>query len=181
MCTGACMCLLQGVTGSIPRTLFGFLRYLVLYIPIVILALSCLTGAVLAAVEDWAFLDGFFFMAGAIAKLANPLVNGPTSPQGCLVEVLCICIELCIGGAIIGISASHAVVGKFIKWIEGDSSAEELAYLKRRATDLEVMLEQCHTMKAAKVSRQAATTATIAAAEEADVLSVSSVVSVMSF
>jgi len=116
------MCLMQDLADKVPNSAFGFLRYLLLYIPIGLLILACATGGLMAFVEGWSFGQGFVFMGGAIAGLSNSIANvQPQTAEGAFVESLCICFELILGGAIIGLVGSHPVVMKFIGLFEGET------------------------------------------------------------
>jgi len=116
------MCLIQNMSAAVPDSIFGFFRYLLLYIPSGLLLLACFTGGLMALVEDWTFMQGLIFMAGAIADLANPIVNvAPDTAEGAFVESLCMCIELVLGGAVIGVIGGHPIVGRFIDLFEGET------------------------------------------------------------
>eukprot|EP00419_Tripos_fusus_P063632 CAMPEP_0172912778 /NCGR_PEP_ID=MMETSP1075-20121228/189100_1 /TAXON_ID=2916 /ORGANISM="Ceratium fusus, Strain PA161109" /LENGTH=219 /DNA_ID=CAMNT_0013771349 /DNA_START=209 /DNA_END=865 /DNA_ORIENTATION=+ len=120
------MCLVQYVSAMVPDSIFGFLRYLLLYIPVVLMLIACVTGGFLAIFEEWTFEQGFLYMVSSVAGLANPIVNlEVTTAEGAFVECLCICIELGLGGAIIGVVCSHPIVGRFILYFEGEAVAIE--------------------------------------------------------
>jgi len=149
------MSLIMWITESMPRTACGFFRYLFLYIPGGLLLSCVVAGGVMSKMEEWSFSDGFFFMAGAITGLANPLVNvTPTTAEGMFFECLCICIELCIGGAVIGIVSAHPVVMNFIIWFEGkpstnieDSNMKEPNMSSPTGPELEMMREKVRSLE----------------------------------
>lgn len=150
------MSLIVWVTESMPRSASGFFRYLFIYIPFGLLVSCVIAGGVMSKMEAWSFKDGFFFMAGAITGLANPLVNvTPATPQGMFFECLCICIELCIGGAVIGIVSAHPVVMNFIIWFEGqssvatheDSAPKQSSMPSMKGSELEVMRDRVRSLE----------------------------------
>jgi len=136
------MCLIQSVSTSLPRSFCGFLRLLVLYLPMAIMIICIVFGGFFAVIERWPFLNGFYYVTGGMAELANPLVSGPTTPEGSFVEVVCVCIQLCMCGAVIGTVSWHPQVIRFIRWFEGDAT-EEFERLKQRAAELESTISKC--------------------------------------
>jgi hypothetical protein len=106
-----------------PLTPWGLFRIFFFYIPVMILLLSLLTGGVMAALQDWSFVDGFLFMVGAICGIEDPLTaSRPDSDIGNFFAALCYLIELCVGGVIIGIVGAHPIVAGYVNLVEGDCS-----------------------------------------------------------
>jgi len=141
------MCLIQSASDLLPYSLCGFVRILIFYLPIAILIISCLMGAAFSAIEDWTFWDGFYFVTGGIAELANPIVNvGPSTAEGCFFEIFCVCTELCLCGAAIGTLSAHPQIKRFMRWFEGDATSE-LEQLKERAAEIELQLSKCKDSK----------------------------------
>jgi len=116
------LCLLRKVADLVPSSMAGFLRHLFIYVPFCLLMLAVITGGILALVEGWTFGQGFLYMSGAIAGLANPIVDvAPSTAPGAFTESFCTCIELCLGGAVIGVVGGHPVSTRFITLFEGEA------------------------------------------------------------
>jgi hypothetical protein len=117
--------LMERWINTMPDSYCGFARYFLIYIPILVILTCFATGGVLAQVEDWSFTNGFYFMAGQICGLSNPLTSAtPSTAEGCFVEALTVTFELVIGGAVIGIVSGHPIVHDFIRLTEGKLKEE---------------------------------------------------------
>eukprot|EP00418_Pyrodinium_bahamense_P079320 CAMPEP_0179067190 /NCGR_PEP_ID=MMETSP0796-20121207/29363_1 /TAXON_ID=73915 /ORGANISM="Pyrodinium bahamense, Strain pbaha01" /LENGTH=310 /DNA_ID=CAMNT_0020764215 /DNA_START=32 /DNA_END=964 /DNA_ORIENTATION=+ len=125
----ASMSMVSHTTQRMPSTTCGLLRYMLIHVPTLLILVSLATGAIMSAIEDWSVFDGFLYMAGVMCGLANPLVdNVPDSPWACFVEVLCVSVELSLGGAIIGIISAHPLAQRVVILVEGaDHHSEETA------------------------------------------------------
>jgi len=129
--------LVTDLTENMPSSVWGFLRYVLMYIPLVIVISSFAAGGLMAAVEGWTLDVGFYFMVSSICGLSQPLVDQePDSAAGILVEVLAICIELGFAGAIIGIIGAHPLVADLITKIEGDHVDQRFANLVDEVEEL---------------------------------------------
>jgi len=116
----ALMSLTVSWTNIMPQSYFGFARMMLIYIPLAIIGSTVMTSGILARVENWAFADGFYFMIGHICGLATPLTHvAPGTAEGCLIEALTVTLELCFGGAVIGIIGAHPITQDIINLMEG--------------------------------------------------------------
>jgi len=78
----------------------------------------------MAGIEGWSLLDGYYFMAASMASLANPVGDAvPETALGAFFECLCLAIELCVGGCILGMVASHPATLKLCDFLEGSQRA----------------------------------------------------------
>lgn len=113
--------------NSMPPTIFGLIRYMILYIPVSTFAVSAGTGAAMAAIENWSFADGFLFMASSLCGLANPLTDVvPDTAFGAFFEVVCVAAEVCLGGAILGLLGAHPLMPRVVGFLEGETMEEVL-------------------------------------------------------
>lgn len=111
---------------TISPTVWGFTRALLLYVPIVMVLLSCITGGAIALMEEWSFSDGFLYMVGALCMIEDPLTQvAPDSDAGYFFMALCFVIETLLGGAVIGVIGSHKVVEDFMARLQGTQDAPE--------------------------------------------------------
>jgi len=112
------MSLITSFADLMPGTLKGFLLFALVHIPAALTLVAVLTGGSIALAEAWSFADGFYYMAGAIAGV--PLTDvAPQTALGCLVEVICTCFELSVGGAIIGIIGAAPLTVQVMQFVEG--------------------------------------------------------------
>eukprot|EP00928_Gymnodinium_smaydae_P032248 TRINITY_DN23407_c0_g1_i2.p1 TRINITY_DN23407_c0_g1~~TRINITY_DN23407_c0_g1_i2.p1 ORF type:complete len:340 (+),score=63.30 TRINITY_DN23407_c0_g1_i2:23-1021(+) len=112
--------------GFIPSTVLGLLRALFLYVPILLVLLSFLCGAVLAALEAWSLEDGFVYMIGQVCGIADPLTLVDVSTdEGYFFLIFCYIIELAVSGVIVGLIGSHPAIEMFITQLEGQGESED--------------------------------------------------------
>eukprot|EP00928_Gymnodinium_smaydae_P078059 TRINITY_DN6166_c0_g3_i1.p1 TRINITY_DN6166_c0_g3~~TRINITY_DN6166_c0_g3_i1.p1 ORF type:complete len:385 (-),score=95.83 TRINITY_DN6166_c0_g3_i1:186-1340(-) len=109
-----------------PRSFLGFLRTLFIYVPILLLLLCCLTGALIAGIDGWAVSDGILFMIASLCDIYNGLTSAsPDTDSAWFFTTLCTVIELCVGGVIIGIVGAHPAIASFIVLIEGEKESDD--------------------------------------------------------
>jgi len=118
------MLLITKLGALVPDSSLGFVRWLVVNIPIVLIAISLVSGAMMALAEGWSFSDGFFYMAGEAAGVGLVVV-GPSTAFGALVDAIFTMFQLGLSGAVIGIIAGHPLTGKVIQAIEGKALEQE--------------------------------------------------------
>jgi len=118
------MSLMQAITEKVPQGTCGFVSFLLLVVPLVMFLTTWLIGCTIALVEGWPVMEGYYFMAASMASLANPVTSvEPETAFGAFFECLCLSIELCLGGCILGLVASHPVTTRLCDWLEGTSRA----------------------------------------------------------
>jgi len=97
----------------------GFLRSILIYIPVVLLLIAVPTGGILCLMESWSFDAGYLFMISQILGLANPLVaNSPHTVDGIFFELLCTSIELCLSGTVLGIITNNPFMKRIAVGLE---------------------------------------------------------------
>jgi len=115
--------------NHVPPGFCGLLRTLLIYVPLVLIAMACVTGVVLALIEDWKVGDSIIYMVGSLCGIEDPLTpDRVESGLGHFITAICFCIEISIGGSIIGIIATHESVTRFVHLCEGklgNGDAEE--------------------------------------------------------
>lgn len=137
----------MGVVGSMQLTAvavsamspsrLGLLKHLAVTFPLFLLIISAIIGAVIAGIEDWPFIDGFFFVTGKLCGLVTPLTDETVqSDGGHFVETLSFFLELTIGGAVVGTVAGHPAVLEMLESIEGKMPEEGDAAPKADSTTL---------------------------------------------
>jgi len=120
------MCLITKMADTVPQSKNGFFLVLLGVLPILLIVLTALLGGIMASIEDWSYQNGFYFMIGSVCGLANPLTTVvPNSAEGAFFEVMCVSVEICLGGAIIGIVGAHPLAAHFLLMVEGDDDVQE--------------------------------------------------------
>lgn len=118
------MSLMTALAGKVPESTCGFLAFLFIITPVTMFVLTWIIGALMAGIEGWSLLDGYYFMAASMASLANPVGDAvPETALGAFFECLCLAIELCVGGCILGMVASHPATLKLCDFLEGSQRA----------------------------------------------------------
>lgn len=118
------MSLMTALASKVPGSTCGFLAFLFIITPVTMFVLTWIIGAVMAGIEGWSLHDGYYFMAASMASLANPVGDAvPETALGAFFECLCLAIELCIGGCILGMVASHPATLKLCDFLEGSQRA----------------------------------------------------------
>ncbi|CAJ1371633.1 unnamed protein product [Effrenium voratum] len=114
------MSLMAHITEKVPRSMCGFLAFLLIAVPLAMIATTWLVGLIMAAFEGWDAEQGYFFMAASMASLANPVTSlEPDTALGAFFECLCMATELCIAGCILGMVAAHPVTMSMCDILEG--------------------------------------------------------------
>ena len=102
-----------------------------IFIPFVVCSMAFTFGCVLAAMENWSVVDGFYYVMGNLAGLATPLTEVmPEDDFGKAVDILIAVWSLSVAGACIGIISQLQVVARFTKGLEvfgvrGDFTVEQ--------------------------------------------------------
>lgn len=118
------MSLMTAMAKKVPESTCGFLGFLFIVTPVTMFIITWMIGGLMAVIEGWDFHDGYYFMAASMASLANPVGDAvPETALGAFFECLCLAIELCIGGCILGMVASHPATLKLCNLLEGSERA----------------------------------------------------------
>jgi len=97
-------------------------------IPVALLLLTFVLALFVTHMEGWDLWTSYLFMTSILCGLGDPLTPVvPTTDKANFFILLCSILELSIGGAIIGIVASHPKVLDFIAYIEGNNLEIEIA------------------------------------------------------
>jgi hypothetical protein len=114
------------INSFVPSSFPGLLRVFLIYLPasLGVLAVGC--GALLSALEDWSLGNGILFMIGSLCGIQDPLTQVvPSTDEGNFFVTICFCVELSVGGAIVGIVSSHPIIARFLVRCEGEIEAAE--------------------------------------------------------
>jgi hypothetical protein len=118
----ASISLFDHINSLVPSSFCGLLRVFLIYLPLCLGTLATGCGALLALLEDWSVANGLLFMLGSLCGIQDPLTEvSPSTDAGNFFVIICFCLELSLGGAIIGIVGSHPCLKYLIVRLEGDS------------------------------------------------------------
>jgi len=97
-----------------------FIQFYLLEIPISVLIVSAILGAILAGLEDWTFLEGFYYIASLACHLTHPLnEDDPGSTLGRAFVIIISAWAVCFIGVLIDkalhVDWPRAFVHKFEK------------------------------------------------------------------
>lgn len=109
------------------RNLGIFLFFVFIVVPVIVLAISFIFGLILAEVEGWDIVDGFYYITSMLCGLPNPLTDvEPDTTEGKIVDIIIAIWALALAGTIIGIVGGMSVIGNLIE------SAEKFAQRKTK-------------------------------------------------
>lgn len=86
-------------------SLQAFLWFNFVLSPALILLICILLGAILAAVEGWSFANGFFYVAGTVAGVAQSTEVTEMTLFGEVAEIVISILALTITGAVVGLAS----------------------------------------------------------------------------
>jgi len=111
------------------RNLGIFLFFVFIVVPVIVLAISFIFGLILAEVEGWDIIDGFYYITSMLCGLPNPLTDvEPDTTEGKIVDIIIAIWALALAGTIIGIVGGMSVISQLVE------SAEKAVQKLKKAT-----------------------------------------------
>ena len=119
---------------SFARNLGIFFLFVFVIVPVIVLAVAFIFGLILAEVEGWGIIDGFYYITSMLCGLPNPLTDvEPESTGGKIVDIIIAIWALALAGTVIGVVGGMSIIGNLIesaekfgqKKIKGDDAADE--------------------------------------------------------
>ena len=111
------------------RNLGIFLFFVFIVVPVIVLAISFIFGLILAEVEGWDIMDGFYYITSMLCGLPNPLTDvEPDTTEGKIVDIIIAIWALALAGTIIGIVGGMSVISQLVE------SAEKAVQKFKKAT-----------------------------------------------
>ena len=103
------------------RNLGIFLFFVFIVVPVIVL--------ILAEVEGWDIVDGFYYITSMLCGLPNPLTDvEPDTTEGKIVDIIIAIWALALAGTIIGIVGGMSVISQLVE------SAEKAVQKFKKAT-----------------------------------------------
>ena len=137
---------------SFGTQLITFLTFVFLIVPVLVIIIAFFFGLILAEVEGWPIVDGFYYVTSMLCGLPAPLTDvEPDSMGGKIMDIIIAIWSLAVAGTVIGVVAGMSLITRliekaeaaFAKVAKNDDAEEEVseldetAALKKRLTALE--------------------------------------------
>ena len=104
---------------SFARNLGIFFLFVFVIVPIIVLAVAFIFGLILAEVEGWGIIDGFYYITSMLCGLPNPLTDvEPDTTGGKIVDIVIAIWALALAGTIIGVVGGMSIIGNLIESAE---------------------------------------------------------------
>ena len=104
---------------SFARNLGIFFLFVFVVVPVIVLAVAFIFGLILAEVEGWSIIDGFYYITSMLCGLPNPLTDvEPESTSGKIVDIVIAIWALALAGTIIGVVGGMSIIGNLIESAE---------------------------------------------------------------
>jgi len=98
---------------------FWFVLTVVVVLPLFVMATSFMFGGLLAVLEEWTWMEGFYYVVGNLCALATPLTDvSPTNDAGKFFDVVIAVWSLSVMATFIGLVAGMSVVQRATGWLE---------------------------------------------------------------
>lgn len=101
------------------RQLFAFLVFVIIVVPVLVLIVSLFFGLILAEVEGWPIMDGFYYVTSMLCGLPAPLTDvEPDSTEGKIMDIIIAIWALAVAGTVIGVVGGMSFINVFIETAE---------------------------------------------------------------
>ena len=115
---------------SFGTQLIAFLTFVFLIVPVLVIIIAFFFGLVLAEVEGWPIVDGFYYVTSMLCGLPAPLTDVvPDSMGGKIMDIIIAIWALAVAGTVIGVVAGMSFITQLIE------SAEKAFSKKKKAGD----------------------------------------------
>mgnify|MGYP003309451706 FL=1 len=102
------------------RQLGAFVAFVIIIVPVLVIAVSFFFGVILAEVEGWKVMDGFYYVTSMLCGLPAPLTDvEPDSTEGKIMDIIIAIWALAVAGTVIGVVGGMSFVNVFIETAEG--------------------------------------------------------------
>ena len=123
--------------SGLGRQLFAFLIFVIIVVPVLVIVLSLFFGLILAEVEGWPIVDGFYYVTSMLCGLPEPLTDvQPDSTEGKIMDIIIAIWSLAVAGTVIGVVGGMSFINVLIE------TAESAFQKKRKKSDDEEESEE---------------------------------------
>jgi len=110
-----------------------FVLTVIFILPIGVICLSFIFGGLLAAVEGWNIMDGFYYSVSALCGLPEALTDvSPDSTSGKFADIVIAVWSLSVAGTFIGLIAGMGLVGKLTDFIEKAGALPDISQVDKK-------------------------------------------------
>jgi len=108
------------------RQLFAFLVFVIIVVPVLVLIVSLFFGLILAEVEGWPIMDGFYYVTSMLCGLPAPLTDAePDSTEGKILDIIIAIWSLAVAGTVIGVVGGMSFINVFIETAEASFASKK--------------------------------------------------------
>ena len=104
---------------SLMRQFASFMFFVIVVVPVLVIAVSFFFGLILAEVEGWKVMDGFYYVTSMLCGLPAPLTDAePDSTEGKIMDIIIAIWALAVAGTVIGVVGGMSFINVFIETAE---------------------------------------------------------------
>ena len=104
---------------SLLRQFASFMFFVIVVVPVLVIAVSFFFGLILAEVEGWKVMDGFYYVTSMLCGLPAPLTDAePDSTEGKILDIIIAIWALAVAGTVIGVVGGMSFINVFIETAE---------------------------------------------------------------
>jgi hypothetical protein len=102
------------------RQLLAFFTFVFFIVPSLVVVFSFFFGLILAKVEGWPIIDGFYYVTSMLCGLPEPLtLVEPQNTAGKIMDIIISIWSLAVAGTVIGVVAGMSIISEVIEIAEG--------------------------------------------------------------
>ena len=139
------------------RQLFAFLVFVIIVVPVLVLIVSLFFGLILAEVEGWPIMDGFYYVTSMLCGLPAPLTDvEPDSTEGKIMDIIIAIWALAVAGTVIGVVGGMSFINVFIETAENAFAKKKTKKKKKVHPDDEQFQEMTSGSETAELGNRVA-------------------------
>ena len=111
---------------SLLRQFASFMFFVIVVVPVLVIAVSFFFGLILAEVEGWKVMDGFYYVTSMLCGLPAPLTDvEPDSTEGKILDIIIAIWALAVAGTVIGVVGGMSFINVFIETAEASFASKK--------------------------------------------------------
>merc|ERR1712216_56594 len=111
---------------SLLRQFASFMFFVIVVVPVLVIAVSFFFGLILAEVEGWKVMDGFYYVTSMLCGLPAPLTDAePDSTEGKILDIIIAIWALAVAGTVIGVVGGMSFINVFIETAEASFASKK--------------------------------------------------------
>ena len=111
---------------SLLRQFASFMFFVLVVVPVLVIAVSFFFGLILAEVEGWKVMDGFYYVTSMLCGLPAPLTDvEPDSTEGKILDIIIAIWALAVAGTVIGVVGGMSFINVFIETAEASFASKK--------------------------------------------------------